>query len=162
MPMPDDLSPLKAKPFDEAVRKLEELMTQSGRAFLFGAGCSKCAGLPLTAELTSKVLANTSLDDNTKEILTALQTHFIGATDPNIEDYLSELVDFIAIAERRRVRGATKKEMDLAGRHYDARALSAAAEQIKSAIADAIDQPVSIETHWNFIKAVHSTVRPGK
>ena len=47
MASPDDLSPLKAKPFSDAVDKLEELMTQSGRAFLLGAGCSKCAGLPL-------------------------------------------------------------------------------------------------------------------
>ena len=87
MSTPDDLSPLKAKPFSDAVDKFEELMTQSGRAFLLGAGCSRCAGLPLTAELTSKALASTELDASTKEILTAIQGHFAGAKDPNIEDY---------------------------------------------------------------------------
>jgi hypothetical protein len=34
MPTPDDLSPLKAKPFSDAVDKLEELMTQSGGVVL--------------------------------------------------------------------------------------------------------------------------------
>lgn len=48
MTVPDDLSALDEKPFAEAVVKFEELLAQSGRAFLIGAGCSKCAGLPLT------------------------------------------------------------------------------------------------------------------
>src|SRR5258707_4787686 len=97
----DDLSPLKAKPFSDAVDKLEQLMTQSGRAFLLGAGCSSCAGLPLTAQLTSEALASKDLDTSTKEILTAIQDNFSGAKGPNIEDYLSELVDLLAIADRR-------------------------------------------------------------
>lgn len=162
MPTPDDLSPLKAKPFSEAVDKFEKLMTQSGRAFLIGAGCSKCANLPLTAELTSKALASTKLDASTKEILTAIQDHFAGANTPNIEDYLSELVDLLAIAERRTLRGATKKEIELASKPYGADVLQEAAEQIKRAIAEVIDQPVSIETHWEFVKAVHRPVRDGK
>jgi hypothetical protein len=162
MPTPDDLSSLKAKPFSDAVTKLEELMTQSGRAFLLGAGCSKCAGLPLTAELTSKALASTALDASTKEILSAIQAHFAGAKDPNIEDYLSELIDLLAIAERRTLRGATKKEIELATKPYNSDLLREAAEQIKRAIAEVIDQPVSIETHWKFVKAVHRPLRPGK
>src|SRR5260221_661205 len=118
MLLPDDFTPLKAKPFSDAVDKLEELMTQSGRAFLLGAGCSKCAGLPLMAELTSKALASAGLDTSTKEILTAIQGHFAGAKDSNIEDYLSELVDLLAIADRRTVRGAKKKEIELATKSY--------------------------------------------
>ncbi len=162
MAVSDDLTSLQQKPFQDAVEKLEELMTQSGRAFLLGAGCSKCAGLPLTAELTTKALLSTLLDANTKEILTALQTHFAGATTPNIEDYLSELVDLLAIADRRENRGATKKEIDLGGKHYISEQLRNATEQIKQAIAEVIDQAVSIETHRNFVKAVHRPVRPGK
>ena len=42
----DDLSVLREKPFSDAVVKFEELLVQSGRAFLIGAGCSKCVGLP--------------------------------------------------------------------------------------------------------------------
>jgi SIR2-like domain len=162
MPTPDDLSPLKAKPFKDAVDKLEELMTQSGRAFLLGAGCSKCAGLPLTAQLTSEALASTALDAPSKEILTAIQANFAGANFPNIEDYLSELVDLLAIADRRTARSATKQEIELGGKAYCAKSLREATEQIKRAIATVIDKPVSIETHWKFVKAVHRPVRPGK
>lgn len=161
MPTPDDLSPLKAKPFKDAVDKLEELMTQSGRAFLLGAGCSKCAGLPLTAQLTSDALASAALDATSKEILTSIQTNFAGASFPNIEDYLSELVDLLAIADRRTARSATKQEIELGGKTYSAKALLDATEQIKRAIAEVIEKPVSIETHWEFVKAVHRPVRPG-
>lgn len=161
MSTPDDLSPLKAKPFKDAVDKLEELMTQSGRAFLLGAGCSKCAGLPLTAQLTSDALASAVLDATSKEILTSIQTNFVGASFPNIEDYLSELVDLLAIADRRTARSATKQEIELGGKTYSAKALLDAIEQIKRAIAEVIEKPVSIETHWKFVKAVHRPVRPG-
>lgn len=161
MSTPDDLSPLKAKPFNDAVDKLEELMTQSGQAFLLGAGCSKCAGLPLTAQLTSDALVSTALDATSKEILTSIQTNFAGASFPNIEDYLSELVDLLAIADRRAARSATKQEIELGGKTYSAKALLDATEQIKRAIAEVIEKPVSIETHWEFVKAVHRPVRPG-
>ena len=61
MTEPDDLSALDEKPFAEAVVKFEELLAQSGRAFLIGAGCSKCAGLPLTAELTKEAVSSDEL-----------------------------------------------------------------------------------------------------
>jgi len=160
--MHDDLSPLRVKPFSDAVDKLEELMTQSGRAFLLGAGCSHCAGLPLTAQLTNEALASTELDADTKDILTAIQGNFTGATFPNIEDYLSELVDHLAIADRRALRSATKQEIELGAKSYNADLLREATEQIKRAIAKVIDKSVSIETHWKFVKVVHRPVRPGK
>ncbi|MBU1413741.1 SIR2 family protein [Myxococcota bacterium] len=160
--MTEDLSPLKAKPFTDAVDKLEELMTQNGRAFLLGAGCSKCAGLPLTAELTLEVLRSHNLDESSKEILTAIQTNFAGASFQNIEDYLSELVDLLAIADRRNTRSASKNEIDLGGKQYSAEALRNATEQIKRAIAEVIDKDVCIKTHWEFVKSVHRPVRPGK
>jgi hypothetical protein len=162
MPTYDDLSPLKVKPFSDAVDKLEELMTQSGRAFLLGAGCSHCAGLPLTAQLTSEALASTELDADTKDILTAIQDNFAGATFPNIEDYLSELVDLLAIADRRALRSATKQKIELGAKSYKADLLREATEQIKRAIAKVIDTSVSIETHWKFVKVMHRPVRPGK
>ena len=99
--MPDDLTELKKAAFATALNELEDLLTQSGKAFLIGAGCSKCAGLPLTAELTKKTLASALLDATTKIILTAIEALFSGAKTANIEDYLSELVDLVAIAERR-------------------------------------------------------------
>ena len=69
MTVPDDLSALEKKPFADAVVKFEELLAQGGRAFLIGAGCSKCAGLPLTTQLTENVLSTSALDTTTKDFL---------------------------------------------------------------------------------------------
>ncbi len=162
MTTPDDLSPLREKPFADAVVKLEELLAQSGRAFLIGAGCSKCAGLPLTTELTQEALSSDALDDTTKAILAAIRHLFDGATDANIEDYLSELIDLLAIADRRSSRGATQKGVTLGGVSYSEALLRTAADQIKRGIAAVFEKKVSIETHRSFVRAVHRPLRPGK
>lgn len=162
MQTPEDLSALKVKPFSDAVDKLEELMTQSGRAFLLGAGCSQCAGLPLIVQLTQKVRESSAMDASSKEILAAVHANFIGGVSPNIEDYLSELVDLLAIVDRRTERSATKKEVELGGKACSAELLRKAIEQIKQAIAKEIDISVSIKTHWEFVRAVHRPIRPGK
>jgi hypothetical protein len=160
--MPDDLSPLKEPAFATALNDLDDLLTQSGKAFLIGAGCSKCAGLPLMAELTTKTLASGKLSATTKTILSAIQGLFAGANAANIEDYLSELVDLVAIAERRGVRGATSHTAPLAGVDYTAKQLKDAVDEIKSAIAEVIDVSVSMEVHWKFIQAIHWPSRPGR
>lgn len=162
MTVPDDLSTLREKPFAEAVTKFEELLEQSGRAFLIGAGASKCAGLPLTAELTEKSLSSDALDKTTKSILAAVCALFEGAAGANIEDYLSELIDLLAIADRRAFLGAHKKEVVLAGVAYSETQLRAAADQIKRGIAQVIERKVSIDTHRSFVRAVHRPLRPGK
>lgn len=162
MTTPDDLSVLREKPFSEAVTKFEDLLLQSGRAFLIGAGCSKCAGLPLTAELTDQVLGGNALDETSKAILTALKNLFTGAANAHIEDYLSELIDLLAIAERRVERGATQKEITLSDTGYTAAQLRSTADQIKRAIAGVIEKKVTIETHRAFVEAVHRPVRVGK
>lgn len=161
MTMPDDLSALNEKPFADAVVKFEELLAQSGRAFLIGAGCSTCAGLPLTAELTSEALNSATLDETTREILAAIRDLFVGAADANIEDYLSELIDLLAIAERRISRGATQREVILHGVSYSNATLQTATDQIKSGIAGIIAKKVSVETHQEFVRAVHRPQRPG-
>jgi hypothetical protein len=157
----DDLSVLRQKQFADAVVKFEELLAQSGRAFLIGAGCSKCAGLPLTADLSEKALTSRALDEATKEILAALRDLFNGAGGANIEDYLSELVDLLAIAHRRTSRGATQREVTLGRNSYSEALLRTAADQIKLGIAEIIEQKVSIETHRNFVRALHRPLRPG-
>lgn len=160
--MADDLTPLRAKPYAEALDKLDELIKVSSPIFLIGAGCSKCAGLPLTAELTGKVLASATIEDKTKEILGYLTTSFDGTSDANIEDYLSELIDLIAIADRRAERNATVKSISLGSGTYDGDELRKAADDIKQAIATEVSVPVSVETHRAFIKAIHRPTRPGK
>lgn len=158
----DDLSVLRNKPFAEAIHKLEELMTQSGRAFLIGAGCSKSAGLPLTSELTEKVLKNDTIDSTTKQIFENLKNSFAGSIDSNIEDYLSELIDLLAITDRRRTRGAVETQITLGKASYTADQLQNAVEQIKRGIVGIIDIKVTIDVHQRFVRAVHRPLRPGK
>ena len=158
----DDLAVLRENPFSDAVEKLEELLVQRGCAFLIGAGCSKCAGLPLTAELTKIVIENDKLDATSKEILAAIKELFAGAKTSQIEDYLSELVDLLAIAERRAERGASQAQVPLGGKSYSHSQLRQAAEEIKLSISDAIDKQVEIKTHRAFVHAVHQPVRVGK
>ncbi len=158
----DDLSILREKPFSEAVAKFEELLVQTGRAFLIGGGCSKCAGLPLASELTDEVLDSSELDDTSKAILAAIKDAFAGAGSAYIEDFLSELIDLLAIAERRVDRGATQKDIRLGATGYTVVQLRDAADQIKRAIAKAIEKEVSIEVHRAFVAAVHRPLRVGK
>ena len=163
MTKPDDLSPLLKKPFSDAVQKFEDLLAQNGRAFLIGAGCSKCAGLPLTAELTEKALSSDDLEETAKEILAAIRNLFNGSSPAaHIEDFLSELIDLLAIANRRTTRGATERNIVLAGKKYDESNLAEAAEQIKRAIVGVIDQQTSVHTHQRFVEALHRPSRPGK
>jgi hypothetical protein len=159
----EELKPVFEAPFDEAIQRLEDLISQSGRAFLLGAGCSKCANLPLTAELTEKVLDSDKLDELSKQILSVIQASFGGSTPPaNIEDFLSELVDLIAIANRRSTRNATAKTVALDGTDYTEEQLFEAAEQIKRAIACVISKKIDIQTHKRFAEALHRPMRPGK
>ena len=158
----DDLSAFCKKPFSEAVAKFEDLLVQNDRAFLIGAGCSKCAGLPLTAELTTQVLTSAELDDTSKAILRAIGDLFGGAGDAHIEDYLSELIDLLAIAERRGERGATQREIALDDKSYTAAQLLDATKRIKRAIACVIEKKIPLKTHQAFVAAIHRPIRVGK
>ena len=129
---------------------------------MIGAGCSKCAGLPLTAELTTIAIESDELAATSKEILAGIKNLFDGATNSHIEDYLSELVDLLAIAERRVERGASRAQVLIDGKSYSDAQLRAAAEQIKQSISNAIDRQVDIKTHRAFVRAVHQPVRVGK
>jgi SIR2-like protein len=157
----DDLSPLALAPFDAVVNSFEQLVSQSDRAFLIGAGCSKCAGLPLTTELTDLVVHKIS--GTTKEILERLVADFAGADSATIEEFMSDLVDKIAIGSRRVEQGATQAGTMIGGKQFAVEELARALDEIKEAIADCIEQKtVDIGTHWRFIRAVHRVLRTGK
>lgn len=165
MSAPDNLEAIWAVPFVEALDALDALMAQHGRVFLVGAGCSKCAGLPLMEELTTNVLNSGDLDADTTNILKGIQDSFTGASGPNIEDYLSEIIDLLAIAERRVERGATDNQVFIKEKQYAGPQLREAAEKIKRTISDIIeckDKKIDITVHREFVKAVHRPIRPGK
>lgn len=160
--MQDDFSTLKNIEFASVFNEFEELLINSNKAFLLGAGCSKCAGLPLTIELTENVLNNQELDPKTTSLLSSIKQLFDGSNNANIEDYLSELIDNKDMAERRKSRGSNNDLADIAGKTYSATELNHAVNQIKKAIVDSIDIDVDINIHRRFIKAIHHPSRPGK
>ena len=55
MSKPDNLNVVLNAPFREPLNKfLDEFMDHSGRVFLIGAGCSKCAGLTVDGRTYAK------------------------------------------------------------------------------------------------------------
>ncbi len=166
MSAPDNLDAIWDSPqFVEAYETLDALLAQHGKVFLIGAGCSKCAGLPLMGELTTKVLEIGVLSDDTTEILKGIQDGFTGASGPDIEDYLSEIIDLLAIAERRAGRGASDDQITIKSKQYSRQQLRESAEEIKrtiSAIIERNDEKIDVAVHRKFVKAVHRPIRPGK
>ena len=94
-----DLSVFSSPELKDVIQDMRELLSQSRIAFLLGAGCSKSAGLPLMPELTEEVLGHVKIGDDTKKLLDKVCESFSGAASANIEDYMSEIVDLLSIAE---------------------------------------------------------------
>ena len=158
-----ELSAVTAEPFSAAVSQLHELISGcDGIAFLIGAGCSRCAGLPLTKELTDKVLNDVAVDCLSKRILAAVKSIFAEATDSHIEDYLSEIVDLLAITDRRAERGVKNNTIAVGDTEYTAEQLRTASNQIKQAIAGTIRGRVNTSTHEDFVNSVHRPMRVGR
>jgi len=158
--MSDDLSLLRAAPFSEAVESVEKLLSSSNRAFLIGAGCSKCAGLPLTSELKDLVLQRAG--GSTRKILEGVIQAFTGAKSSTIEEYLSELVDLMAIARRRVDCEAEEQRIKLGDEQYSIEDLTAALREIRISIVESIKVKADVSTHRRFIGAVHHQLQSGK
>ena len=162
-PAADGLAALRKEPFAEQVVQLTKLLSQSKRAFVIGAGCSKCAGLPLMEELTQKVLDALEKDGKAHAILEGLKNNFDGSKGCTIEDYMSELVDHIAIAERRRLRSATAANASINATNYSPDDLAKALIEIKNTIATVIGQSEpTISVHRQFVRAIHHILQSGK
>ncbi len=161
--MSDDLTILQVPVFKEAVSELERLLSQSSRAFLIGAGCSKVAGLPLMVELTTEVTNAASLGVVAKSILDEVTNNLSGSTGPTIEDFLSDIVDYLALAKRRELKEATLRTVPIGSKMFDAKQLSESLEEIKKTIAAILDQQSrDLTVHRAFVKAIHSTLKTGK
>ena len=155
MTNPDEMAAVTTEPFSTAVSQFHDLISGcDGMAFLIGAGCSRCAGLPLTKELTDKVLGDVEVDCLSKTILASVRDIFSEAADAHIEDYLSEIVDLLAITDRRAERGVNNA-VAVRDAQYTSAELRKASNQIKRAIARAIQVQVTISTHQDFVTSVH-------
>lgn len=163
VPLADGFAVLRKEPFAEQVGQLTKLLSQSKRAFLIGAGCSKCAGLPLMDELTQKVLDGLPNSGTAHAVLAGVQKHFDGSKGCTIEDYMSELVDHIAIAERRKLRSATASNAAINATEYSPDDLTKALIEIKNAIAMVIgESKPKISVHRQFVRAIHQVLQSGK
>jgi len=161
--MSDDLSIFFSPELKDVVQDMRDLLSQSRLAFLLGAGCSKIAGLPLMPELTETVLGHNGIGADTKKLLDKVRELFSGATSATIEDYMSEIVDLLSIAERRTRRGATQSKVLVGDQGRDATELQNALDEIKGAVSSAIgDKEVDIATHQQFVRAIHGSLQAGK
>jgi len=157
-----DTSFLEERKFREAIDKLEELLLHS-KAVLLGAGASCCAGLPLTNQLTEKAIASDKLSADSRALLNNIQDSFKGSSPTShIEDYLSELVDWLAITSRRASRNVDKSNISIGGTEYSHEKLLIAIDEIKQAIFSVINVEVDSEVHERFVQALHRPIRPGK
>lgn len=160
----DALSPLLTPDFANSLRRLEELASNERLVFLFGAGTSYCEDMPLMADLTESIASSASTDSASKELLRAVEATF-GKGVGNIEDYLSEIGDHIAVLERRDSRLGKASKLQIGGTEYGATALRGCLETLKAAIAREIEDcpiPNNLEHHRKFIRAIHQAKRPGK
>ncbi len=161
--MSDDLSVFSSPELKDIVQDMRDLLSQTRLALLFGAGCSKVAGLPLMPELTETVLGPNGIGEDTKKLLDRVRELFSGAASATIEDYMSEIVDLLSIAERRTRRGATQSKVSVGDQERDATELQTALDEIKSAVSSAIgDKEVNIATHQQFVRAIHGSLQAGK
>jgi len=157
----DDLGALSKAPFDDVVREFETQMGQSNRAFLIGAGCSRCAQLPLMSELTETVFEDGTLSTSAKSVLSYLKTQYQGGHGTTIEDYMSDIVDIMAIAARRQDCGAKNQKISFGPNEYGLEELEHVLNEIKNVMVKILEPDVEISTHREFVRAV-SALRAGK
>lgn len=161
--MSSDLTLFSSPELKDIVQDMRDLLSQDRLAFLLGAGCSKMAGLPLMPELTDEVLEHGKMSVETKMILDKVRELFSGAEYATIEDYMSEIVDLLSIAERRSRCGATHSKVSVGGQEKDVVELQSALDEIKQAVSSAIgDKEVDVTTHQQFVRAIHSSLQAGK
>lgn len=158
-----ELDPFRDGAFAIATKELKGLLSQSKQAFLIGAGCSKCAGLPLMDELTTKTIESIQSTDKPHEILQGLEAQFTGGKGCTIEDYMSEIVDLISIADRRGQRNAKGKNVPIGDKQYTASELKGALSTIKRAVSETISGcNAEIKHHQLFVRALHEKLQSGK
>jgi hypothetical protein len=157
--MSDDLTLFSSPELKDTVQDMRDLLSQNRLAFLLGAGCSRKAGLPLMPKLTEEVLGHDKIGKKTKELLNEVRELFSGARCATIEDYMSEIVDLLSIAERRTQRGAKKSKISVGNQETNSAELQTALDKIKQAIYSAIgDKEVDVTTHQQFVRAIHEAI----
>jgi len=160
----DEIKNLFSAPFDGCINEFEQLLHDRNKVFLLGAGCSKCAGLPLTSELVDKVQEKLSDDGISIKVFNQIIDGFNKCEGVlSIKDYLSELIDHISIAQRKVDKGKKEVTIKISEGEYSIQDLKNVLAEIKAKIFECIDgSEIDISTHRKFIKAVHSAMKASK
>jgi hypothetical protein len=159
----------------DCLKQLDELLAASNQSWLFGAGISLNAGVPLMWPLTERVfaLAETEGEASDKAVLDFLKEEL--ADDSHIEHILSQLGDYRAIAERSKNSTAT-----FGGITLDLPALDEFHQRILGWIAETVrwgykaaaggdsekvgsreDPIVTVDEHKGFVSALFNRTQAG-
>jgi len=162
----EDIAPLFASPqYRKAVEDFLNLQSHGKQAYLIGAGCSNCVGIPLMCGLTDDLTTELTKTPEGKAALAILDAIKKGFPEgkANIEDYMSELVDHIAILDRRTNAGVTSATTALKSKDYSAEHLRAALIEIKKGIRNVIcEKTTQSDWHRRFVNSVHGPLPKGQ
>lgn len=152
--------------FESLIENLNQHLSSNRQSWLFGAGISCDANIPLMVPLTARIktIITEAGDDKNIEIYESLSSNL--ETDAHVEHYLSHLGDLIALAERSKDKRASINNENFS--QQELRCLhSAIVEAIGITVrygykkngADetigSLDKPiVDIASHMNFLKAL--------
>ena len=144
-------SPIKDK--KKLKDEIKDLISQKKVAFLIGAGCSKCVGLPLMEELNEQV--EKELSKPNKALLLKIKENFEDGS--TIEDYMSEIDSQINILKMRR---EDKRKINVNGEEFSIDQLEKSLKEIKQRIANIIkDKKIDLKEHRRFIRSLFSLRR---
>jgi len=148
--------------FDELNQKLMDLFYQSKTSFLIGAGCSKCAGLPLMDELTTIITEEITKEDNEISLLyNDILNQY--SNNINIEDILSELQDIYAILERQYNKGIKNPKYTLNDIQYVKATVEKTILNIKTIIKKKIGGNIpTLSYHRSFCDYIHKKMLAGR
>ncbi len=160
----DDLSMFSNEELKSIVQDMRELLSQSHLGILLGAGASVCAGHPLMLDLTKTVLAHSGLSKSTVRVLEQMSALYSNTDNVTIEDYMSEIVDYLSIADRRNRYDAKEANIILQDDQLaSASELENSLTEIKQVITQIItEREVNITTHRHFVKVIHGSLQAGK
>lgn len=97
----------------DCLKQIDELLAASNQSWLFGAGISLAAGIPLMGPLTERVFSLAADDGEADDIKVLDFVRGQLSDEAHIEHILSHLGDYRAIAERSKERTASFGDVEL-------------------------------------------------
>ncbi|WP_414472884.1 SIR2 family protein [Microvirga sp. M2] len=150
---------------DAALRDLWQHLTSDRQSWLLGAGVSFMAGIPLMVPLTTHVVDRVAADSPEQaELLTAIRDQL--PQDCHVEHMLSQIGDFIALADRSRAGSVQMTGKDVAAdalRDLHTRILEAIGNAVRYGyrpprngqpeVRGTASQPIiSVDDHRSFVR----------